>query len=300
MQRVTELANAVPEIQRYRAHRRNRLKRTFVSAQDAVQAKIQKLDAPRKLGNEVQLCNEISGKKIESTTINVDEDWSEAEKLHFQQTTVEKEWFLEYMRSHKDDRFRSILKDVIYFELLDGSISKTISNMQKVGKLQMKFEAEQKKFFYVFDGQVIGEGSGVSKKTAKKLADENLVETLKANCYTIKSKLEFYPAEEIVKPKDQNIETVHTGKLQEDNIGFKMLKMLGWRGGSLGANNSGIIDPINSEIKIGRRGFGADNSDNFDAKHIRNLLKNFKENQVEYDLVFSSEFTKDERAQIHK
>lgn len=31
-------------------------------------------------------------------------------------------------------------------------------------------------------------------------------------------------------------------KLQENNIGFKMLKSLGWSGGALGAD--GIVDPI--------------------------------------------------------
>lgn len=33
-------------------------------------------------------------------------------------------------------------------------------------------------------------------------------------------------------------------KLQDDNIGFKMLKNLGWQGGSLGKNLDGIEEPV--------------------------------------------------------
>lgn len=88
-------------------------------------------------------------------------------------------------------------------------------------------------------------------------------------------------------------------QLKEDNLGFKMLKSLGWKGGSLGSSGNGIIDPNNLEIKISRLGLGSE-TDSFDPKYFRNLLQNFKNNQLEYDLVFSSEFTKEERAQVHQ
>lgn len=194
----------------------------------------------------------------------------------------------------------------VFFEVSEkddnGSLNKTLACMQKVGKIEMKFDAQQQKFFYIFNGQIVGEGAGEAKKPAKKLADADLIKTLKANCYTIRSKLEYYSAESVIKPNEQNASSApaKTDQLQENNLGFKMLKMLGWKGGSLGSKGDGIIDPVNCEIKIGRSGLGANSSDQFDQKYFRNMLKNFKNSQVEYDLVFSSEFTKEERAQIHQ
>lgn len=278
MIQVSQLAQEIKAIQKYRAGRRNKLKRTFVGAQDAVQAKLQKTTAPRKLENQEKAIKFPANPSIQLNA------------------------------AQQSENLRNLLRDVIYFDMADddpnGSLSKTTATMQKVGKLEMKYSGEDKKFFYIFNGQIIGEGSGENKKIAKKQADEELLATLRANCYTIKSKLQFYTAENIIKPHEQNESSRNKGdsnQLQENNLGFKMLKMLGWTGGSLGTTGEGIVDPINCEIKIGRGGLGADNSETqFDRNYIKNLLRNFKNNQVEYDLVFSSEFTKEERALIHQ
>lgn len=36
----------------------------------------------------------------------------------------------------------------------------------------------------------------------------------------------------------------HKNKLQEDNIGYKMLQNLGWQGGSIGKYSDGIEEPV--------------------------------------------------------
>lgn len=283
MEQVAQMASNVPKILAYRESRRNSLKRTFVGAQDAVQAKLKKSTAQRKLANSDWTPQEHSAMdKIFTASVKL----NETQKLY---------------------NFRGLLKDVIFFEMnendLNGSLNKTTSYMQKNGKLEMKYDGEQKKYFYVFDGQIIAEGSGDSKKVAKKLADEELVATLKNNCYTIRSKVDYYTPESIVtrEQNDSGSSNNTNNKLQENNIGFKMLKMLGWKGGALGAEGKeGIVDPVNLEIKIGRRGLGADSDGVFDKNWVRDLIKNFKNNRLEYDLVFSSEFTKEERALIHQ
>lgn len=308
MTQVAQLASTVLEIQKYRAVRRSRLKRTFVGAQDAVQAKLQKSDAPRRLENEPRSSENFT-KDEKKTGFKADlGDWSEKERadINLMMEVNSSSWpIIRFNESQKSDNLRGLLKDIIYFEVPNdyhnGSLNKTVSVMQKAGKLEMKFNADEKKYFYIFNSQIVGEGASESKKIAKKLADDDLVATLKANCYTIKNKVEFYSPEDVIQPKNQKTEApTSTNKLQEDNVGFKMLKLLGWSGGSLGSKNNGIVDPVNLEIKIGRKGLGADNNEKFDEKYIRNLLKNFKNNQVEYDLVFSHEFSKDERAQIHQ
>lgn len=275
MKQVAELSRVVPLITKYRTSRHNMLKRTFVGAQDAVQAKLNRTDAPRKLGNERDLG-----------------DWTEKERSQFSMTLE---------KSQKHENLRELLRDVVKFEFpddLQAGLNKTLSNMQKIGKLDMSYDNDQKQFMYVFNGQIVGEGIGPGKKEAKKAADENLIETLGANCYTIKHKKAFFTVEDIITPNQTDAAEKNSDKLKEDNLGFKMLKMLGWSGGSLGSKGDGIVDPVSCEIKIGRGGLGA-GSEHIDPKKIRELMRNFKNSQVEYDLVFSKDFTKEERAQVH-
>jgi hypothetical protein len=280
MSKVAALANQVEEIRIYRESRKVHLKRTFVGAQDAIQAKILKTDAPKRFG-----IQETSSTSSTSTS------------------------FVKFNEAQIASNLQNLLRNVIYFEFpgtdecdeVQRSLNKTITFMSKQGKLEQTYDIEDEKYLYIFDGRIVGEGEGTTKKIAKKIADENLIETLKSNCYTIRHKLAFFSPEDVIRKGEnstpQNL--IDRNKIQESNLGFKMLKMLGWDGGSLGTKGDGIIDPVNCEIKIGRGGLGS-NGDEFDAKHIRNLLRNFKNNQVEYDLVFSSEFTKEERAQIHQ
>lgn len=214
---------------------------------------------------------------------------------------------IQFTSVQKSENLRNLLKDVILFENEDDSdtnwtINKTIAMMQKTGKVKMHFDAEAKQYMYLFNDQIIGEGSGNAKKIAKKQADEDFIKTLKENCYTIRSKLKYFSLGDVIQKNQSNNGKVTRDdqKLQENNLGFKMLKSLGWKGGSLGNGSDGIIDPINLEIKIGRLGLGSTDITQFDIKYFRNLLKNFQRQNLEYDLVFSSEFTKEERAQIHQ
>lgn len=229
MQQVALLSNDVVEIQKYRQSRRNRLKRTFIGASDAVVARLTKSDAPRTLGlpstKQDMETDEIPGKKSKKGGSMV--------KLNSRQ---------------RAQNLKMLLEDVIFYEesTNNGNISRTVSGMQKIGNVMVSYEDQNKKCFYYFRDQMIAEGRGENKKESKKAADENLTKVLQKNCYTIKNKLQFFSPEDVITPADQTKEltTKSTQKLTTDNIGFKMMKMLGWDGGSLGTNNTGIIDPI--------------------------------------------------------
>lgn len=205
-----------------------------------------------------------------------------------------------------------LLRNVIIFENhkendIKYCLRKTIEHMGKVGKLDIKFNKDNNNYCYVFKNRIIAEGSGESKMKAKKAADEELLKVLRENCYTIKTKVHFFSADhEIRKTGNLSINgNKESNQIQEDNLGYKLLQKLGWKGGSLGANGNGIIDPIESQIKIGRRGFGSNEckanvkNDDFDRNFIQNVLENYQRNQIDYDLIFSAEFSKEERSDIH-
>lgn len=88
MTQVAQLAEQIPEVKSFRAGRRNKLKRTFVGAGDAVQAKLQKTDAPRKLESEL-------------------EDWTDKEK-----EMLSGEFRLKFDESQKAENLRELLKDI--------------------------------------------------------------------------------------------------------------------------------------------------------------------------------------------
>jgi hypothetical protein len=62
----------------------------------------------------------------------------------------------------------------------------------------------------------------------------------------------------LVKPAVAAIEQPTKGGIGSDNIGNRMLQMMGWRNGQgLGKNKQGIVAPINAEVRVQGAGLGA-------------------------------------------
>ncbi|CAG9806464.1 unnamed protein product [Chironomus riparius] len=318
MQKIKLMSDDVPQIRKYRESRHNKLKRTFVTAQDAIQAKYNKT-TPKTVQqtrtftpNHYQSIEYPATKcfKIDTNQKNSvaqQNGWSTADQLQWEsyvQATSQTEPWTKLIAAQKAKNLKVLLRDVIVFENdedndMNYCLNKTTACIRKVGKLDIKFDEGTTTYYYVFKDQIIAQGTGESKKVAKKAADEDFIKVLRENCYTIRSKLKFYSGEDVIKKTGNKPVNEKPNQIQEGNLGFKLLSKLGWKGGSLGSNGTGIIDPINLEIKIGRLGLGSENA-NFDQNYFRNLLQAFKQNQLEYDLIFSSEFGKEERASIHQ
>lgn len=96
----------------------------------------------------------------------------------------------------------------------------------------------------------------------------------------------------------------NSGKqLGSDNIGMKIMKLMGWGGGGLGSNQQGIEEPINVSIQVHREGLGQANKSSDIAafkKKARAYVKNWLESNSDQDLVFSSEFDNAERKAMHE
>ncbi|XP_055585287.1 uncharacterized protein LOC129738127 [Uranotaenia lowii] len=187
-------------------------------------------------------------------------------------------------------------------------------------------------------GYPLANACGQCKK-AKRKARETVMQLMRRKCYHIMSNPNYCWIHSTVDRLKSPIELDFNGnpyeekttspngsaapkrkkdQLKEDNIGYRMLKKLGWGGGPLGKHKDGIVDPIEVQAKRGRRGLGQ-----VDLKHLaseiatgqrdlntvpfqidvnfyRDIMRNFKAKQIGYDLIFSAEFSEVERMLLFK
>lgn len=83
------------------------------------------------------------------------------------------------------------------------------------------------------------------------------------------------------------------------------MKLLGWSGGALGTSGNGIEEPISVQVKVDRKGLGlapSDESDsNLNRKYFQKYLNSYKfDESAIHELVFSKDFTKEERKILHE
>uniref|UniRef100_A0A182K6Z0 G-patch domain-containing protein n=1 Tax=Anopheles christyi TaxID=43041 RepID=A0A182K6Z0_9DIPT len=193
----------------------------------------------------------------------------------------------------------SLKETTEWFERLGGgTISITISPIS-YGVFEVKAYAAN--FF-------INKASGTYQKAyAQCVAD--LLEILKNYCYQVNYIQRFsylhYNVERLLNECDQQT----TGQcLQQNNIGYRMLQRLGWTGGPLGYKQTGIVNPIEVPAKHDRRGLGCTkgkkrqsaNADDgngivLDLHFYHELMLAIVTRKPYYDLIFSPEFTENER-----
>lgn len=91
-------------------------------------------------------------------------------------------------------------------------------------------------------------------------------------------------------------------QITPENIGHKLLKMMGWSGGAIGKEGVGIVEPVMLKETCGRSGLGFGGpgrmNSSFKTK-VHQVLKEFAETVVMQDLVFSPEFDNEERKFMH-
>ncbi|XP_025419544.1 NF-kappa-B-repressing factor-like [Sipha flava] len=164
--------------------------------------------------------------------------------------------------------------------------------------------------------KLIASGSGPSFKIARKEASKAAFNILKEKCFIVQEKedeeLELISKSSIINDNDSKSldttvgDSTNEAKLSEDNIGNKILKMMGWQQGSgLGKNGQGRLNPI--EIVQLPKNLGLGGSKPFAnnlkrkiafQKEIRIYVTKFLESSKR-KLAFSTEFSKEERTMIH-
>lgn len=106
--------------------------------------------------------------------------------------------------------------------------------------------------------------------------------------------------EDAAVPKSKSFEE---NKLTGNNKGFKMMERMGWTGGALGSESKGREDPVDVVLKTGRTGLGMESAVDvkIDAGHFRKYLTDYATDYGNvHELVFSADYTKFQRAELHK
>ncbi|XP_071522017.1 uncharacterized protein [Panulirus ornatus] len=165
------------------------------------------------------------------------------------------------------------------------------------------------------NGVNMATGRGETKKLSREAASNKVLEILSQRCYTLKV-LKPHTAEEEVSvgevsdgTKSDQSPSSRPGTsldkpIEDTSMGSKLLKMMGWTGGGLGKEGTGITEPIRPPEVCGRGGFGHSQKKGGSnlrfRKRIIAIVRDFTQNSELEDLAFSPDFTKEQRAEIHK
>lgn len=146
----------------------------------------------------------------------------------------------------------------------------------------------------------------MSKTNAKSIASEKALEKLKQLCWTIQTK-KYEDTDEAGLSKDilmGNSTTKQNQAIPDSNIGNKLLKKMGWVSGGIGKKGrEGIAEPVTATGVINREGLGLQAEKGIDSNfmpQIKSIVQNYIRSDNVDDLAFASDFSKEERAMIHK
>lgn len=151
------------------------------------------------------------------------------------------------------------------------------------------------------NGRIIASASNFSKQLVKQEAATAALKYLKTISYVVKIKKRFIAEGEISR---ESVATKFKKEeaISEDNIGNKLLRMMGWSGGGLGKDGDGIAEPVKASTVFGREGLGLSSQQGITKNFIQQVTKVIREyaqSTSNTDLAFSSDFTSDERKEMH-
>ncbi|XP_045782803.1 uncharacterized protein LOC123879230 isoform X2 [Maniola jurtina] len=89
----------------------------------------------------------------------------------------------------------------------------------------------------------------------------------------------------------------------DNSVATKMMKLMGWKGGGLGVDAQGIAEPIKPHLQmVNRAGLGSNSTDINQLRRAgHELMRRYIQTDTfDLDLVFSADFSKEERALLHQ
>lgn len=199
----------------------------------------------------------------------------------------------------------------VVMEHANANTLSTLKTSADVCHMELKYEFvdlpdARSRCQILLDDFVLMDFIGDSRASAKTEAAKRALQLLKKRCYTIISKQieDACDANDTVLRETLTDDVQKIQNIPESNIGNRLLKKIGWTGGGLGKEgNKGIVEPVSLESVINREGLGLNAekgiSKDFPQK-IQKIIEDYMHSEKQEDLIFSSTFTKDERAVIHQ
>jgi len=148
----------------------------------------------------------------------------------------------------------------------------------------------------------ISKGRGLSKKEAKHDAARLGVDRLKENQQIIyKSDINHDSLETVEKGQLVRRSYETAPKLDDSNLGNKLLRKMGWKGsGGIGKNEGGISDPVFVDAADGRKGVGHEfRNRDIKRESVEKTLLDFIRNDEQTEIRFSNDLSSEERALVH-
>lgn len=173
------------------------------------------------------------------------------------------------------------------------------------GNIEWKFDriGDSSKCSIFINSKPLAEACGPNQKLAKKEASIVGLQELQKHYYTIKIKLKINADANVTTTTMLKEGSSKDDSISDDNIGKKLMKLMGWTGGGLGKSQQGIVEPVTIKQQISRDGLGL-KSNTCSMNEIRmkskDVMRKYLAGDMRNDLVFSADFTNDERATIHQ
>lgn len=148
----------------------------------------------------------------------------------------------------------------------------------------------------------ISKGTGASKKEAKNEAAKNgILRLMDEQPVIYKCDLNHDHLATVQKTQLVRRSYENAAKLDDSNLGNKLLRKMGWKGsGGVGKNETGRADPVFLDAAEGRKGVGHDfKNREIKRSTVEQTLLDFIRNDEQTEIRFSNELSPEERAIVH-
>ncbi|KAH8358698.1 hypothetical protein KR093_001852, partial [Drosophila rubida] len=158
----------------------------------------------------------------------------------------------------------------------------------------------------LLNDQVIATGSGDNLKIAKLAAYKQAMLLVQTHCYSIKLnatrdtiKVEKGQNGVQINVTKESADNLGEPKLDRNNKGYHIMRLMGWTGGGLGRSKQGREEPVSYLLKSNRMGLGS-NDPHANLADYRKLIENYVRSDDVRDMQFEPTFSKEERASLHQ
>ncbi|XP_073965086.1 uncharacterized protein [Choristoneura fumiferana] len=330
MQEVTRLSQEVA--QSYRNSKKNKLQRTFVSASDAAEdrAKGTKreggivIDAPAPKSARIQFVKQGQdipevNKALDSHKQNVPEQESQTSKLKTNDSQNEarssqmldlNEYFKEMaqvrcldVRSFDERMFFTGFGQLVLLIRPWASKWQNIQASCQVCNAPFTTTFENGVVSMFISDNLVARATGSSKAEAKSIVETMAWNRLRNEVISVVVKEAWIAQgsaitlDEVSRPRGDEF-----GGPVENSVATKMMKLMGWKGGGLGADAQGISEPIKPHLQmVNRQGLGSSAGVQGLRRAASALMRRYlSSDALDVDLVFSRDFSKEERAALHQ